>query len=686
MRWYWLFPLVLLMGCPPGQGTTPSCVPEDWVLCVEGGKSGKRTCGSDEALGPCILDTPSAPRSDAGMLSDGGRSTDGGNTSDGSDGGSCGPTQWCGTGSTSGSSRLAGTCGGDTAPEDVYQWTPASSGRATISTCGSDFDTVLYVRSGAEDGPSVACNDDFSSCGSQSQVTIDVVAGTTYYVVVDGHGTALGSYILTVTPPSVCSCSGKCGGTDDGCGGTCNASCPSGQVCQGQICASTCIGDPTQACGNCGTQSRTCNNGVWGTWGTCTGQGVCSASTLQNCGDGGTGGTRTCDPATCQWTACVTCVGNPTQPCSNCGTQNRTCYNGVWGAWSTCAGQGACPAGTTQSCPGGTQTCTSQCQWGTCVPTGPCGSNAVQTVSPGGGTATGSTSGSSSLTGTCGGTAPESVYQWTPASSGRATISTCGSAFDTVLYVHSGACNGPSVACNDDFSSCGSQSQVTIDVVAGTTYYIVVDGFGTTNYGSYILTVTPPSVCNCSGKCGGVADGCGGTCNASCPSGQVCQNQTCVTCSPNCGGKCGGAADGCGVGGTCNASCPSGQVCQNQLCGMCSANCSGKCGGATDGCTGTCNGSCPSGYVCQGQTCAGCSSSCTGKCGGTADGCGGTCNASCPSGQVCQNQTCVTCSPNCSGKCGGSANGCGGTCNGSCPSGYVCQGQTCVCSPSCSGK
>jgi hypothetical protein len=48
-----------------------------------------------------------------------------------------------------------------------------------------------------------------------------------------------------------------------------------------------------------------------------------------------------------------------------------------------------------------------------------------------------------------------------------------------------------SIACNDD-SSCGLPSRVTPFVNAGTTYYIVVDGYGGDS-GNYTLTVTPPS-------------------------------------------------------------------------------------------------------------------------------------------------------------------------------------------------
>src|SRR5439155_1474941 len=76
------------------------------------------------------------------------------------------------SGTTSGTSALAGSCGSsENSPERVYQWTPAVSGTATIQTCGAgtSFDTVLYWRSGVcANGPEMAagCNDD--ACANAS--------------------------------------------------------------------------------------------------------------------------------------------------------------------------------------------------------------------------------------------------------------------------------------------------------------------------------------------------------------------------------------------------------------------------------------------------------------------------------------------------------------------------------------
>src|SRR5436309_581439 len=115
------------------------------------------------------------------------------------------------SGTTSGTSSLAGSCGNSgTSPERVYRWTPAVSGTATIQTCGAgtSFDTVLYLRSGAcASGPEVAagCQDrscaDASGLVRASRITPTVTAGQTYFIVVDGYGGATGTFNLTGTPP-----------------------------------------------------------------------------------------------------------------------------------------------------------------------------------------------------------------------------------------------------------------------------------------------------------------------------------------------------------------------------------------------------------------------------------------------------------------------------------------------------
>ncbi len=152
--------------------------------------------------------------------------------------------------------------------------------------------------------------------------------------------------------------------------------------------ARPCSGSATQACGNCGTQTRTCDgtSGTWSGWSPCDGEGDCAPNTSQSCG---TGGTQSCG-SDCKWSACgnQSCVGAATQPCGNCGTQARTCdaSTGMWSAWSACSGEGQCAPNSTQSCgAGGMQSCGGDCTWGSCgnqtcsgPTTQPCGNCGTQ--------------------------------------------------------------------------------------------------------------------------------------------------------------------------------------------------------------------------------------------------------------------------------------------------------------------
>ena len=70
-------------------------------------------------------------------------------------------------------------------------------------------------------------------------------------------------------------------------------------------------------------------------------------------------------------------------------------------------------------------------------------------------------------------------WTWTATASGRVTVSTFGSSFDTLLGIYTGTSvtNLITVASNDDAAEFGSTSQVSFDATADTTYQIAVDGF-----------------------------------------------------------------------------------------------------------------------------------------------------------------------------------------------------------------
>lgn len=84
---------------------------------------------------------------------------------------------------------------------DVWAlYLPSATGVATITTCGSAFDTRMAVYSGFCGALDlIACNDD--SCGLQSTISLFVFAGEPVLVRVGGYGGAAGQGSLSITLP-----------------------------------------------------------------------------------------------------------------------------------------------------------------------------------------------------------------------------------------------------------------------------------------------------------------------------------------------------------------------------------------------------------------------------------------------------------------------------------------------------
>lgn len=98
-----------------------------------------------------------------------------------------------------------------------YCYTPACSGTATVSLCGSNFDTKLAVYDACgcpSADTAVACSDD--ECGLQSEVSLAVVANQTYLIRVGGYQGAAGLGQLTVSCVPDQTCSGPADGDYDG--------------------------------------------------------------------------------------------------------------------------------------------------------------------------------------------------------------------------------------------------------------------------------------------------------------------------------------------------------------------------------------------------------------------------------------------------------------------------------------
>lgn len=105
---------------------------------------------------------------------------------------------------------------GSTAPDVVYSYQVDEDMVLSVDLCGSSYDTKTYIYEGSDN--LVFCNDDAyfdDVCGTYVSLieAAYLLAGHTYYFVVDGYGTAAGDYILNIdefipAPPCVVTCNG----------------------------------------------------------------------------------------------------------------------------------------------------------------------------------------------------------------------------------------------------------------------------------------------------------------------------------------------------------------------------------------------------------------------------------------------------------------------------------------------
>jgi hypothetical protein len=94
---------------------------------------------------------------------------------------------------------------GSASPDVVYAYTPASTVTVNIDLCGSSYDTKVFIyENTVTPGAPFECNDDFyvdEDCGlyvSKIEGAV-LVAGNTYYIVIDGYGDDYGEYALTIS-------------------------------------------------------------------------------------------------------------------------------------------------------------------------------------------------------------------------------------------------------------------------------------------------------------------------------------------------------------------------------------------------------------------------------------------------------------------------------------------------------
>jgi hypothetical protein len=287
-----------------------------------------------------------------------------------------------------------------------------------------------------------------------------------------------------------------CNGTDDDCDGLTD---------EGYPCAAGGTGPCATFCGTTGT--RTCSASC--SWGTCnpppeacngidddcdglTDEGSeCVPGTTGSCATGcGSTGTRSCSTS-CLWSPC-----NP--PGETCNGRDDDC-DGL------CDDGFGCCASTTQACTdsgcSGTQSCSSGCVPGTCAIGSTPGNDTCYgsyTTIAGNGSWSFSTCGAANdYTASCGGSAASSdvVFRLSLSARSNVVVEVTAGNFDTVLHVHGGpSCIGGEIACDDDGGS-GTLSRIAGTWDAGT-YWVVVDGYGTSAKGTGTLqaTITPATV------------------------------------------------------------------------------------------------------------------------------------------------------------------------------------------------
>jgi subtilisin-like proprotein convertase family protein len=105
------------------------------------------------------------------------------------------------------------------------------------------------------------------------------------------------------------------------------------------------------------------------------------------------------------------------------------------------------------------------------------------------------------------------VYTYTPSVNENVTFGLCLSAFDTKLYIATECPPVNLVACNDDASVCPNSAgpyRSYLECVAltgGTTYYIFVDGYSSSDFGDYTLTAELCQACDVVCPEGAIAEG-----------------------------------------------------------------------------------------------------------------------------------------------------------------------------------
>jgi len=334
-----------------------------------------------------------------------------------------------------------------TGPNIWYCYTATCTGVATVSLCGSEYDTLLAVYDGCNCYPTsddlIEYNDDF--CNWASQVSFPVVAGNKYLIEVGGFLSETGLGVIRII----------CGQSYPPSNDNCFQATPVGDVTDLPF-------DTTNATfdghGHCMTGPN-----IWYCYtATCTG-----TATVSLCGSEYDTMLAVYDGCEC-YPGLSDLIGYSDDYCD---LQSLISFAVVAGhrylievgGYENETGQGVMSI----SCSGQPAPPLPNDNCYHAAPIGNVANLAFSTINA-----------SFDGPGHCM-RSPNIWYCYTATCTGNVTVSLCGSRFDTKLAVYSGCTCYPSkddlIECNDDF--CNTQSQITFAAVAGNQYLIEVGGY-----------------------------------------------------------------------------------------------------------------------------------------------------------------------------------------------------------------
>ncbi len=441
------------------------------------------------------------------------------------------------------------TCGRNAASKDmVYTFTIDSPKLATVlmEATNENFNCVVYIQSTCGQSSSeLACNA-FYEVSSKAKIENQYLEAGTYFIIADGYQTSAGEFTMTLTlnepcgedspceAPLVCHeerrvcvenlCFPEEGDVDCGENGVCEpfsglCDCNDGYVnnIAENICViDPCFSNPCQAEQICvrddfeGNYHCECPDGelMLGD-GSCV-QNPCSENPCQDenrtvcefevgessityeclCSDGFLLDTNT--------NSCIDpCIPNPcTQSGKNvCSVEGDvvmcSCNTGY-----TLQPDGRCLMGESDTCPG--------------------------TPIVIGDVVTGSTTGKAhNYVGTCAtsSTSPDVVYQFTLTKKYKIVARLTPSGWDSVLYIRKTSCTSTESSNSIDCKDTVSTPEVITQVLNAGTYFIFVDGYGSSNSGNYTLSLQGEPACSTNADCSGGFESCNTT-TSSC----VCAN------------------------------------------------------------------------------------------------------------------------------------------------------------------